>query len=550
MKIFRKYVSILVISLLFLTLIGKNEVYAVIAPPSDIRNILDNTVTDGFGVKTVLGWDGNPIVVFVDDLTPEELKVVKCSNIDCSEVGAVQTLVTTGASAVRGVDIVIGHDGNPVISYVDPGNSELRVIKCNDKACDPSVPDGEGAETNFLVDDTEVDPESSIEIGSDGNPVIVYRYIDSMRVAKCNDSACNPSVPDGGGQEKISVVESGTGFAHNSDIKIDSNGNPVIAYNYSSDDVRLVRCNDEACDSSVPDGDGVETINEVSATSGHDISLQLDSDDNPAVLFSTNTNQLRFVKCTDRNCGAKDTTVLVTGVGDFVLDYEDKPMLSYKSIGSPSELSFIHCDNLDCSGDQSSNTIIVNDDFRGDIDIMLNLMGIPILATFEYSTGDLLAEVLVSNTPTLTGSIDLSGRNSGDMGIEVQTAATEIFTISSDGSFIGAHLDKSYPGFNPIYLKPKYYISQKVLNSADYRNNDIGTVGDSFRWGDLNNDDKVNAIDFGHIVVNWGSGSTEIHDGDYNADGEINSLDYGGFVLNYNETGEHLDDFTIAWEWE
>jgi len=66
--------------------------------------------------------------------------------------------------------IAIGTDGNPVISYLDDTNGDLKVARCNDPAC------AGGGETITAVDTAgNVGTDTSIAIGTDGNPVISYR---------------------------------------------------------------------------------------------------------------------------------------------------------------------------------------------------------------------------------------------------------------------------------------------------------------------------------------------------------------------------------------
>jgi len=66
--------------------------------------------------------------------------------------------------------IAIGTDGNPVISYRDATANDLKVARCNDAAC-------AGADETLTAVDTgpnNVGQFTSLAIGTDGNPVISY----------------------------------------------------------------------------------------------------------------------------------------------------------------------------------------------------------------------------------------------------------------------------------------------------------------------------------------------------------------------------------------
>jgi len=133
-----------------------------------------------------------------------------------------------GATSVHacwrsGNDLAIGVDDLPVICYNDNIAGTLKVAKCNDSACNG------GNETISIVDATAGSAGGfcSIGIGADSLPVIAYQFFvnnseRSLKVAKCNDLACN------GGDETLTTV---LDFSVTSiKLAIGSDGLPIISF--------------------------------------------------------------------------------------------------------------------------------------------------------------------------------------------------------------------------------------------------------------------------------------------------------------------------------
>ena len=96
-----------------------------------------------------------------------DLKVLHCSNTICNFGNTVTTLDSTGLVG-QYTSIAIGTDGNPVISYFDATNDDLKVVNCHNISCS-------GGNTITTLDSTGiVGSHTSIAIGSDNNHVISY----------------------------------------------------------------------------------------------------------------------------------------------------------------------------------------------------------------------------------------------------------------------------------------------------------------------------------------------------------------------------------------
>ena len=144
-----------------------------------------------------IGTDGNPVVSYYDNLPQGDLKVLRCNDRICDGSGDTINVVASSGDVGQHTSIATGTNGNPVIAYYDVTNHDLKVARCNDKACAGSN------ETISTVESAgDVGEFASLAIGMDGNPVIAYykRSTGDLRVAKCNDPAC------AGGNEKRSTV--------------------------------------------------------------------------------------------------------------------------------------------------------------------------------------------------------------------------------------------------------------------------------------------------------------------------------------------------------
>ena len=217
-------------------------------------SVLDLSASVGTHNAIAVGTDGNPVISYYDS-TNANLKVVKCGNADCTS-GNIITLLDSAGSVGQWTAIAIGLDGFPVISYYDVTNSALKVAKCANVFCT-------GAATRTTVDSSgNVGMHTSIAIGADGNPVVSYQDQANLdlKVAKCVNPACT-------GSATTTTVDSAGSVGTNTSIAIGADGNPVVSYYDSNNsDVKVAKCANAACTGSAtittidgPDVVGVTT---------------------------------------------------------------------------------------------------------------------------------------------------------------------------------------------------------------------------------------------------------------------------------------------------
>jgi hypothetical protein len=231
---------------------------------------LDSTGQVGAETSIAIGTNGNPIISYYDD-TNTDLKVAACNNPTCTT----STNTTIDSNGVVGwySSITIGTNGNPIISYLDLTNSHLKVAACNNPTCTTS--------TNTTIDSNGVvGYYTSIAIGTNGNPII--SYYDStntdLKVAACNNPTCTTST------NSTIAASSGMVGAYTS-ITIGSNGNPIISYlDLTNSHLKVAACNNPTCTTST--NSTIDSTGQV----GYYTSIAIGTNGNPLISYHDFTN--------------------------------------------------------------------------------------------------------------------------------------------------------------------------------------------------------------------------------------------------------------------
>ena len=296
---------------------------------------LDSEGVVGFDTSITVGADGLPIISY-RDITNGNLKVAHCGTFDCTSGNTVLTVDDLGRAG-EGTSIAIGSDGLPIISFRDHFTERLRVVHCGDATCSDSNL------TQALDEDDFGGFQSSLAIGSDGLPIIVYRIglTDDLRIIHCGNIRCSK---DNIGRTLDSLGN--VGF--DPSIAIGSDGLPVIAYkNGSTSDLKFVRCEDVSC---ITKGDP-ETL-----------------DSGPLTGF--------------------DPSITIASDGFPIISYQD---------ASKEDLVLIHCGDVACTSGVVRNVVIGNSAAGADSSMTIGVDGLPIIAYFAASDAN-LAVVHLSNS--------------------------------------------------------------------------------------------------------------------------------------------------------
>ncbi len=360
------------------------------APPVHAANSIvtvDSAENVGSDTSVVLDAAGNPVVSYYD-AGNGDLKVAHCDDPNCGGGGDSVVTVDSAGNVGLYTSLVLDAAGNPVVSYYDDSlfNHVLKVVHCDDPNC------AGGNESIVTVDTAgrSVGWFTSVVLDAAGNPVVSYWDADNhvLKVVHCDDPNCA-----GGGESNVTVDSAGD-VGWFTSVVLDAAGNPVVSsYDAGNGDLKVVHCDDPNC------AGGNESIVTVDSAGdvGGDTSRVLDAAGNPIVSYRDLTNgDLKVVHCDDPNCaGGNESLVTVDSdgfVGGFtslVLDGAGNPVVSYYDADN-GDLKVVHCDDANCAG---GNERIVTVDSAGNVgsytSVVLDAAGNPVVSYWDSDNGDL-----------------------------------------------------------------------------------------------------------------------------------------------------------------
>jgi hypothetical protein len=287
---------------------------------------IDSTGQVGLFSSITVGLNGNPIISYYDN-TLGDLKVAACNNPTCTT--STNTTIDIAGDVGAWTSIAIGVNGNPIISYLDFGNVNLKIAACNNPTCEALG--GAPAATNTTIDsDSDVGWYSSIAIGTNGNPIISYydETNNDLKIAACKNPTCIGET-EGDRSDRYTIDSNGdVGFV--TSIAIGTNGNPIISYYDETNlNLKVAACNNPTCTTST--NTTVDSAGDVGIHSA----IAIGTNGNPIISHLDATNlDLKIAACNNPTC-TTSTNTTIDSAGDvgawtsMTIGTNGNPIISY-----------------------------------------------------------------------------------------------------------------------------------------------------------------------------------------------------------------------------
>ena len=348
---------------------------------------VDSTDVVGFFTSIAIGTDNNPVISYYDN-DNGDLKVAHCGNTSCTSGNTITTLDSTDNVGLD-TSIAIGTDNNPVISYLDDQNKDLKVIHCGNTSCT-------SGNTITTLDSTDnVGFFTSIAIGTDNNPVISYNDLTNhvLKVAHCGNTSCSTG-------NTITTVDSTEFTGRYTSIAIGTDGNPVISYWDNSDgssELNVAHCGDADCAGNT-NANTITTVDSAGFT-GFFTSIAIGTDNNPVIsYFDTTNDDLKVAHCGNTSCSTGNSITIVDStdaVGEFTsiaIGADGNPVISYFD-ATNDDLKVVHCGNTTCSAGNFI-TIVDSTDAVGEYtSIAIGTDNNPVISYLDATNFDLKVAV-------------------------------------------------------------------------------------------------------------------------------------------------------------
>ena len=337
-------------------------------------SIVDNEGNVGTYSDVAIGLDGFPVISYHDE-SGRDLKMAKCTSIDCSSV-IINTLDTDGIVG-KYSSIAIGDDGLPIISYFDDSNDSLKIAHCSNSVCSRT--------TITEIDTGGVGKFTSIAIGEDGMPVVSYFDNDKedLLFVQCEDEECT--------DVNSSVVDNVGDVGSYSSVAIGIDELPIISYyDDTNDTLKVAHCTDDDCDSST-----ITTLDNA-GDSGEYTSLVIGVDGFAVIsYYDAGDRDLKVAHCSNIACTSSSISTIDSAgeVGLFTsisIGVDGFPLISYFD-ESGNNLKLAHCSDVSCTSADRILTV----DWPGRVGEhsvnVPSIDGLPIIVYYDETSGALKA---------------------------------------------------------------------------------------------------------------------------------------------------------------
>jgi hypothetical protein len=309
---------------------------------------------------------GFPVTVFSDS---NSLYVLSCNDPVCAggDDSAIKILSNLSTTSAY-YGFVLDDMGYPVISYYDEGNTDLMLVHCLDVKC--ALP----AQMNTISHVNDVGQRSALALDAAGNPVIAFNNTtnDDLLLVHCDDAFC------AGGNDSPNLVYDGSIGIGDISLALDASGFPVIAFE-GDFTPRLVHCNDVNCAGS---NESLNTL--ISHTAGTQVDMVLDTNGYPVVIVDV-SGDTTLIRCNDANCdnavnGVESTETLInTGLwAGLALDDAGRPIIA---TSDSSAMHVIRCNDVNCADSDEIYSSLPG--YVGfEVSLAIDAMGFPVTVGF------------------------------------------------------------------------------------------------------------------------------------------------------------------------
>lgn len=236
--------------------------------------------------------NGSPVISYYD-VTNGDLKLASCS-ANCGDAANWVIVSVDTAGDVGRHSMLRLNNGNPVISYYDATNQQLKLATCR-SGCQGTTPDW----AITVVESGNVGMYSALQLLPGGNPVVSYydAGANGLRVATCTAN-CQSDTPSW-----VQVAADALGGRYTS---LQLNGTrPVVSHHDpQSGQIRVSTC---MANCQAANAQWVSQPVSGGAVSGTHTALQLNGGMPVIAYFDTSDNSYHLATCTDR-CESTNAT--------------------------------------------------------------------------------------------------------------------------------------------------------------------------------------------------------------------------------------------------
>ena len=279
---------------------------------------LDSDGVVGLHASLAINDAGNPVIAY-HDATNGDLELAICADPACISQVAITSLDTEGNVGLH-TSVVIGAAGNPLVSYHDTTNGDLKFARCADAACSSA--------TIATVDSAgNVGWYTSAVLAADGTATIAYHDATGgdLKLADCVNPTCSAAA--------VTTVSSDGNVGWYPSVAMSAAGTPVISYYDAAErDLVLARCGNATCTAVT-----FETVDAVGDV-GLFGSVGIDPTGMPVISYYDATNgDLKVAVCHDVGCSiatliAVDTPGTVGRYTSIALGHDGNPAIAYHDL--------------------------------------------------------------------------------------------------------------------------------------------------------------------------------------------------------------------------